>query len=74
MSEFFPTRVRSTGSNTAYYTGRGFGAGLYPLVALGLAGGNVAYALGLGVIGAVVAMVIAIFAPDRTGREIRAIE
>jgi len=74
MSEFFPTRVRSTGSNTAYYTGRGFGAGLYPLVALGLAGGNVAYALGLGVIGAIVAMIIATLTPDRTGREIQAIE
>ena len=74
MSEFFPTRVRSTGSNTAYYTGRGFGAGLYPLVALGLAGGNVSYALGLGVIGAVVGFTVAIVTPDRTGRVIRAIE
>jgi SHS family lactate transporter-like MFS transporter len=74
MSEFYPTRVRSTGSNTAYYTGRGLGAGVYPLVALGLAGGSVAYALGLGIVGAVVALSVSIVAPDRTGREIRAIE
>jgi len=74
MSEFFPTRIRSTGSNTAYYTGRGLGAGVYPLAALGLAGGNVAYALGLGVIGAIVALLVSTVTPDRTGREIRAIE
>jgi MFS family permease len=74
MSEFFPTRIRSTGSNTAYYTGRGLGAGVYPLVALGLAGGNVAYALGLGIVGSIVALAVSIVAPDRTGREIRAIE
>jgi len=74
MSEFFPTRIRSTGSNTAYYTGRGLGAGVYPLVALGLAGGNVAYALSLGVVGAVVALLVSIVTPDRTGREIHAIE
>lgn len=74
MSEFFPTRIRSTGSNTAYYTGRGLGAGVYPLVALGLAGGNVAYALSLGVVGAIVALLVSIVTPDRTGREIRAIE
>jgi len=74
MSEFFPTRIRSTGSNTAYYTGRGLGAGVYPLAALGLAGGNVAYALGLGIVGAVVALLVSIVTPDRTGREIHAIE
>ena len=74
MAEFFPTRIRSTGSNTAYYTGRGLGAGAYPLAALGLAGGNIAYALGLGVIGAIVALSVSTVAPDRTGREIRAIE
>jgi hypothetical protein len=50
------------------------GAGVYPLAALGLAGGNVAYALGLGIVGAVVALLVSIVTPDRTGREIHAIE
>lgn len=74
MAEFFPTRIRSTGSNTAYYIGRGLGAGAYPLVALGLAGGNVAYALGLGIVGVLVALLISIMTPDRTGRVIHAVE
>jgi len=74
MAEFFPTRIRSTGSNTAYYVGRGLGAGLYPLVALGMAGGDVAYALGLGIVGVVVALLISVITPDRTGRIIHAIE
>lgn len=74
MAEFFPTRIRSTGSNTAYYIGRGLGAGAYPLVALGLAGGNVAYALGLGIVGVVIALLISFFTPDQTGRVIHAIE
>jgi MFS family permease len=74
MAEFFPTRIRSTGSNTAYYIGRGLGAGAYPLVALGLAGGNVAIALGLGIVGVVVALLISFLTPDRTGRVIHGIE
>jgi SHS family lactate transporter-like MFS transporter len=74
MSEFFPTRIRSTGSNAAYYTGRGLGAGVYPLGALKLAGGDVGYALSLGIVGAVVGLVVAAFTPDRTGREIHAVE
>jgi len=74
MSEFFPTRIRSTGSNAAYYAGRGLGAGVYPLGALKLAGGDVGYALSLGIVGAVVGLVVAAFTPDRTGREIHAIE
>jgi MFS family permease len=74
MAEFFPTRIRSTGSNTAYYIGRGLGAGAYPLVALSLAGGNVAVALGLGIVGVFVALLISIITPDHTGRVIRAIE
>jgi SHS family lactate transporter-like MFS transporter len=74
MSEFFPTRIRSTGSNAAYYAGRGLGAGVYPLGALKLAGGDVGYALSLGIVGAVVGLVVATFTPDRTGREIHAVE
>jgi SHS family lactate transporter-like MFS transporter len=74
MAEFFPTRIRSTGSNTAYYIGRGLGAGAYPLIALSLAGGNVAIALGLGIVGVVVALLISIITPDHTGRVIHAIE
>jgi MFS family permease len=74
MAEFFPTRIRSTGSNTAYYIGRGLGAGAYPLVALSLAGGNVAYALGLGIVGVGVALLISFITPDHTGRVIHAVE
>lgn len=74
MSEFFPTRVRSTGSNVSYYAGRGLGAGVYPLFALRLAGGSVAYALALGSIGAVGALVVSVLSPDRTGREIKSLE
>ncbi|AEA25930.1 major facilitator superfamily MFS_1 [Pseudonocardia dioxanivorans CB1190] len=73
MAEFFPTRIRSSGSNTGYYAGRGIGAGLFPLVALGIAG-SVPMALALGVVGPVVGAVVSLFAPDRTGREIQAVE
>lgn len=73
MAEFFPTRVRSSGSNLSYYVGRGFGAGLFPLVALSLAG-TVPLALALGIVGPVAAAVLAIAAPDKTGRRIEAIE
>ena len=30
MSEFFPTRIRSTGSNTAYYTAAAWGPACIP--------------------------------------------
>ncbi|GAB3003911.1 MFS transporter [Amycolatopsis acidiphila] len=73
MAEFFPTRVRSSGSNLAYYAGRGFGAGLFPLVALSIAG-TVPLALAFGIVGPVAAAVLALAAPDRTGRKIEAIE
>ncbi|GED29269.1 MFS transporter [Brevibacillus centrosporus] len=73
MSEFFPTRLRATGNNVCYYVGRGLGAGLFPLIAIKIAG-SVTMALALGIIGAIAAVVFALFAADRTGREINAIE
>ena len=73
MAEFFPTRVRSTGSNTSYYAGRGLGAGVFPLFALAVAG-TVPLALALGIIGPIVGVVLALAAPDSTGRTIQAVE
>jgi MFS family permease len=73
LSEFLPTRLRSTGSNFAYYGGRGLGAGVYPLFALDIAG-SVPMALALGIAGPVLGGVAALVAPDCSGREISAIE
>lgn len=73
MSEFYPTRIRSTGTNGSYYVGRGLGAGVYPLFALALAG-SVPMALALGIIGPLAGILVAAAAPDRTGREISALE
>ena len=73
LSEFLPTRLRSTGSNFAYYGGRGLGAGVYPLFALDIAG-SVPMALALGIAGPVVGGVAALVAPDYSGREISAVE
>ncbi|ADI10492.1 sugar transporter, putative [Streptomyces bingchenggensis BCW-1] len=73
MSELFPTRLRATGSNSTYYIGRGLGAGVFPLAALGLAG-TVPLALGLGVIGPALGLLLSFTAPDRTGRTIQSLE
>lgn len=73
MAEFFPTRIRSTGSNLSYYAGRGLGAGLFPLAALALAG-TVPLALALGIVGPILGAVFAVAAPDSTGRRIQAVE
>ena len=73
MAEYFPTRIRSAGSNTSYYAGRGIGAGLFPLVALSVAG-TVPMALALGLVGPVLAAAFALGVPDRTGRTIVAVE
>jgi SHS family lactate transporter-like MFS transporter len=73
MAEFFPTRIRSAGSNTSYYAGRGIGAGLFPLAALAI-GGSVPMALALGVVGPVLGSLFALSVPDRTGRAIVAVE
>lgn len=73
MSEFFPTRVRSTGSSASYYVGRGLGAGIFPLFALSLAG-TVPFALALGIIGPAAGLLFSLIAPDRTGRAIADLE
>jgi SHS family lactate transporter-like MFS transporter len=74
MAEFFPTRVRSTGSSFSYYAGRGLGAGVFPLFALTIAGGSVPLALALGVVGPIAGALASLAAPDHTGRTIRAVE
>ena len=71
MAEFFPTRVRSTGSNLSYYAGRGLGAGVFPLFALTIAG---SVPLALGIVGPILGAVMAVVAPDSTGRAIEAVE
>lgn len=73
MSEFYPTRIRSTGSNSSYYVGRGLGAGVYPLFALAIAGA-VPMALALGIIGPLAGIAFSAIAPDRTGREITSLD
>lgn len=73
MSEFFPTRIRSTGSSASYYVGRGLGAGVFPLFALTLAG-TVPFALALGIIGPVAGVLFSVLTPDRTGRTIADLE
>lgn len=73
LSEFLPTRLRATGSNFAYYGGRGLGAGVYPLFALDIAG-SVPMALALGIAGPVLGGTAALIAPDYSGREISAVE
>ncbi|HSZ43454.1 MAG TPA: MFS transporter [Trebonia sp.] len=73
LSEFLPTRLRSTGSNFAYYGGRGLGAGVYPLFALDIAG-SVPMALALGIAGPVLGGLAALVAPDYSGRQISAVE
>lgn len=73
MAEYFPTRVRAAGANTSYYAGRGIGAGLFPLAALGLAG-SVPMALALGIVGPVLVALFAFSVPDRTGRTITPVE
>ncbi len=73
MSEFFPTRIRSTGASASYYVGRGLGAGVFPLFALTIAGA-VPFALALGIIGPIAGVIFSVLAPDRTGRTIADLE
>ncbi len=65
MSEYFPTRIRSTGSSASYYVG-GSGA-LFLLFALTLAG-TVPFALTLGILGPGAGLLFSLISPDRTGR------
>lgn len=70
LSELFPTRVRSSGQNLAYYVGRAVGAGLAPLAALALAtnlGYDVRLAIALGFIGTLGTLVVSRFLPETKG-------
>lgn len=73
MSEFFPTRIRASGSNGSYYVGRGLGAGVFPLFALTIAG-TVPMALALGIVGPAAGILFSALAPDRTGRTITSLD
>lgn len=70
LSELFPTHVRTTAQNFAYYVGRALGAGVGPLVALIVAqavGGDVRLAIGLGAIGTLLTVVVARVLPETKG-------
>lgn len=72
ISEFYPTRYRAFGSNATYYVARGLGSGLFPLGAVGLAGGDLHIALSLGGVGALVGLVGCLFVQDTADRVISA--
>jgi MFS family permease len=69
-AELFPTEVRATAVNVAYYVGRGLGGGLAPLGALALAqylGGDLRLAMVLGLLGLLVALPLALRIPETRG-------
>jgi MFS family permease len=73
LSELFPTEIRSTAQNIAYYIGRGIGAGVFPLMFLTIttaAGGGVRLEIALGVIGTVGTIVFAALLPETRGTAI----
>lgn len=66
----FPTRVRSSAQNLAYYVGRAVGAGLAPLAALILAtnlGHDVRLAITFGAIGTLGTFLISLLLPETKG-------
>lgn len=66
-------RRRLSSGSSSYYAGRGLGAGLFPPAALSLAD-IVRLALALGIVGPFLGAVLAVAAPDSTGRRVEAIE
>ncbi|MGO4859542.1 MFS transporter [Arthrobacter sp. 2MCAF14] len=73
MSEFFPTRIRSTGSSASYYLGRGLGAGVFPRLRTHPRRHR-PVRLALGIIGPVAGVLFSVLTPDRTGRIIADLE
>jgi SHS family lactate transporter-like MFS transporter len=70
LSELFPTEIRSTAQNIAYYVGRGIGAGLAPLAALAIANAldaDVRMAIAFGAIGTLGTLVVACLLPETKG-------
>lgn len=70
LSELFPTRVRSSGQNLAYYVGRAIGAGIAPLAALTIAtslGHDARLAITFGVIGTLGTLIVSLFLPETKG-------
>jgi SHS family lactate transporter-like MFS transporter len=70
VAEMFPTEIRSTAQNVAYYVGRGLGAGVLPLVGLTIAtslGSDLRIAIAFGGIGTLGAFVLALFLPETRG-------
>jgi MFS family permease len=73
LSELFPTRVRSSGQNIAYYIGRAIGAGLAPLAALIIAtdiGLGIRLAIAFGVIGTLGTLLVSLFLPETKGGQL----
>lgn len=75
LGELYPTRLRATAENLVYYyAGRGLGGSVLPLVAIGLTGGAVGPALGLGIAGALIVGGAVPALAETRGRAIRAVE
>ncbi len=69
-AELFPTEVRATAVNAAYYVGRGLGGGLAPLAALALVqhlGGGLRLTMTVGLLGLVMALPLAMQLPETRG-------
>ncbi|HSZ38733.1 MAG TPA: MFS transporter [Trebonia sp.] len=74
MAELFPTEIRATASNFAYYFGRGIGAGLVPLATLAIAqtyGGDARAAIAMGAIGTAGVVAVSLFLPESRGKALQ---
>lgn len=70
LGELFPTHLRATGENVAYYIGRGISGGILPIAALTLAlayGLDVRFAMGLGIMVPIGVLAIAPFLRETRG-------
>ena len=71
MAELYPTEVRATGVNVAYYVGRGLGGGFAPLAALAAVqrlGGDMRIAMACGLLGTLGTVLVARRLPETAGR------
>ncbi len=73
LGELYPTRLRATGENLVYYTGRGLGGSLLPLVAIAQLQAP-GLALVLGGCGTAAAALAGVAVRETRGRQIAAVE